>query len=798
MALRSPGSEETRAPSERYPEEIDPTNPAASSSNGNGHAVATETDLSFALTHCKFEDLFRVLHEFMLVFNPHGAIEVVWTSNASLPAQVKTALLGCRAQDILDAESCAQLVDWLECCGAGRHEYEVAFPVQFPDSLRWFALRVVPAAHAARRLTVSYLFARDITSERRNHDSLRKSEALLRKAEEIGRMGCWEIDVETGEGTWSDSLYRLLGQDPKGPPMNRQRFLALIHPDDREKVEKLPGLASWTGEYQEHESRFVLPDGRIRTFYTRAVPIVRDDSRVTHVVGLSEDITERKEVEERLQRSEVLLAGAERLANLGSWEYDVPSKTLIWSAQFYRMLGFDPRTEKPLPHDEKHRAIHPDDLKEALRDLNEIETTGKPLENELRFVTAKGEVRIFHSRAVAIKDESGRVACIRGMSQDITERRHEEERVRRSETLLGQAERIANLGSWEFDLNTEKTTLSKSLLRLYGIDCDADFTREWYWECVHPADRRRARLLENRGWRNGKPYVYMVRFRRPNGRTRVHFVRGVPILGPGKRTIGSIGVVQDITDQRRVVQDLRRLSREVMRTRDQERRQTARVLHESAGQSLAALKMTLSRLKSAVARNEDKAQDLWRTAIELTEAAVREVRTVSYVMHPPLLDESGLGAALRWYVTGFTDRSGIDVSLELDDHLGRQSQEIETTLFRIVQEALTNVHRYSGSRKAWIHVKRATRKICVEVRDEGRGLKVDSKAVTKAALLGVGITGMRERVEQLGGIFEIESAPGRGTILRATLPLGKRGEDPEESEGSDAKQQGRKTRRVKL
>lgn len=186
--------------------------------------------------------------------------------------------------------------------------------------------------------------------------------------------------------------------------------------------------------------------------------------------------------------------------------------------------------------------------------------------------------------------------------------------------------------------------------------------------------------------------------------------------------------------------------------------------------------------------------------MELTEAAAREVRTVSYLMHPPLLDEAGLGAALRWYVTGFTDRSGIDVSLEVDDHVGRQSQEIETTVFRMVQEALTNVHRYSGSRKAWIRIMRANGRIRAEVRDEGRGLRVDSRALTKAAPLGVGIAGMRERVEQLGGTFELESAPGHGTTLRATLPLTLRAEeavlDSDESEGHDAKQQGRKARRA--
>ena len=522
--------------------------------NGNGstHPIVFK--------HCTFEDLVKMLQEFVLVLDPGGEIEVAWNSNADLADQVTTGLLGRRAKDVLAAESYIQLVGWLERGGITRFEDEVEYSVQLADGLHWFAVRVLPAAHSSSRLPICCIYARDVTVRKAQHETLRKSEALLRKAEEIGKLGSWQLNVETGEGTWSEQLYRLLGLDPKGPPIDKTRLLEMVHPDDREKMEKLPGLASGADEYLEHEARFVLPDGRIRTFYTRAVPLTNAKGRVTGLVGLSQDISDKKEEEDRLRKSEMLLAQAEKLANLGSWEYEVSSKTLTWSAHFCRMLGFDP-SNGPIPRDDRHKVIHPDDLEDAVRDLEAIESTAKPLENELRFVTSKGEVRIFHSRAVAIKDQSGRVICIRGMSQDITDRRREEERVRLSEALLAQAEHMANLGSWELDLKTEKTTLSKSLLRLYGLDCSAEFTREWYWEQVHPSDRRRARILANRGWRNGKPFVYMARFRRPNGRTRVHFVRGVPILGPEGRPIGSIGVVQDITDQRRVVQDLRRSRR---------------------------------------------------------------------------------------------------------------------------------------------------------------------------------------------------------------------------------------------
>ena len=148
----------------------------------------------------------------------------------------------------------------------------------------------------------------------------------------------------------------------------------------------------------------------------------------------------------------------------------------------------------------------------------------------------------------------------------------------------------------------------------------------------------------------------------------------------------------------------------------------ARDLHESAGQTLAALKMSLARVQDELPQDCETARDLLRFSYELASTAVREVRTVSYLMHPPLLDEAGLNPALRWYARGFSERSMIRVDVDIAEDFGRQSQEIETTIFRVVQEALTNVHRYSGSRTASIRLTRDRESICVEIEDAGCGI----------------------------------------------------------------------------
>jgi signal transduction histidine kinase len=208
-----------------------------------------------------------------------------------------------------------------------------------------------------------------------------------------------------------------------------------------------------------------------------------------------------------------------------------------------------------------------------------------------------------------------------------------------------------------------------------------------------------------------------------------------------------------------------------MRARDEERRTVARELHESTGQTLAALKMSLGRLRMALPEEDDGLHGLLQSAVDLAEDAVREVRTLSYLMHPPMLDEAGLRSALHWYAKGFSERSGISVQVDIPQDFGRLGQDAETTIFRIVQEALTNVHRYSGSRTATIRLSSSGGSVAAIIQDEGCGLPSPTLASGRNAPLGVGIVGMRERVKQLNGKFEVESAPGKGTTIRVVLPV---------------------------
>jgi len=209
------------------------------------------------------------------------------------------------------------------------------------------------------------------------------------------------------------------------------------------------------------------------------------------------------------------------------------------------------------------------------------------------------------------------------------------------------------------------------------------------------------------------------------------------------------------------------LSQRLLQAQDEERRRIARELHDSAGQSLAALGITLSRLTKEAQSNPAVVQYV-EDAQQLVEHLTQEIRTTSYLLHPPLLDESGLSPALSWYVEGLSQRSGLEIYLKISEDIERLPREMEIVIFRLVQECLTNIHRHSGSKTAIIRITREGEYITVEVQDKGKGISPERLAEIQLHGGGVGIRGMRERLRQFNGELIIDSN-ALGTKVRATL-----------------------------
>jgi signal transduction histidine kinase len=216
---------------------------------------------------------------------------------------------------------------------------------------------------------------------------------------------------------------------------------------------------------------------------------------------------------------------------------------------------------------------------------------------------------------------------------------------------------------------------------------------------------------------------------------------------------------------------LRELSGHLLRTQDQERRRLGRELHDTIGQYLAVLKMGLDSLSSRQVVQEPLAATQMADCLKLAEQSIKELRTMSYLLYPPMLEEMGLKTALHWYIEGFAKRSGIQVLIDISPNLRRLPQEIELTAFRVLQESLTNVHRHSGSSTVRIRISLESGSLQLEISDSGKGMPPFALESPRDALgtMGVGLRGMNERVRQLGGILTFTSSGG--TTVSASLPL---------------------------
>jgi PAS domain S-box-containing protein len=367
--------------------------------------------------------------------------------------------------------------------------------------------------------------------------------------------------------------------------------------------------------------------------------------------------------------------------------------------------------------------------------------------------------------ASPIPGTDGSPAMLMAVVEDITERKRAEDQMWLSEAHLADAQRISRTGSYVLNPFTGSLFWSPETFHICGFDpAQGAPTYRTIMDRIPPGEHEQVESEIRRGIHERRDYEGEHRFLRPDG-TMIHLhYLGHPVMGSRGELVRCIGIIADITARKRAEEQL-------MLVQDEERRRIARELHETTAQDLAALKMNLAALVRHGAVTGEKDRALLEESATLAARAMEDIRVLSYHLHPPLLNDVGLAAALRWYVQGFGQRSGIEVQLAVPEDFARLPPESETALFRCVQESLINVHRHARSATAEIRVRREDARVVVEVQDRGRGMPLGSGVPGGAGVhLGVGIAGMRERVQQLGGELEIASGPG-GTTVRATLPL---------------------------
>jgi len=408
-------------------------------------------------------------------------------------------------------------------------------------------------------------------------------------------------------------------------------------------------------------------------------------------------------------------------------------------------------------------AFHPDDR--LMEEWRAALAAGKPFEKEARLRRADGQYRWFLIRALPLLDEQGNVIKKwYGLSIDIEDRKRAESQSRALiDAIPQQIWSGPPDGTIDYCSDRWRSDTGLGLEELRG---------DGWQTMLHPEDRDRVLRAWHESVLNGTPYEQEERHRGVDGTYRWFLSRGVPLRDAQGRIVRWYGTNTDIEDRKQAEEELRRLSGQLLQSQDEERRRIARELHDSTGQDLVALATMLGQLRGSIPSVERKSRRLLSECKVLADRCIREVRTLSYLLHPPMLDEGGLEDAIRDYVDGFTKRSGIQVELEVSPRFGRMKPDVELALFRVVQESLTNIQRHSGSLQAKIRIDRNADNVTLEVSDKGRGISDSERKQTGGfpSGVGVGIPSMHERVKQIGGRLDVDSS-SRGTTVRVTIPV---------------------------
>jgi PAS domain S-box-containing protein len=372
-----------------------------------------------------------------------------------------------------------------------------------------------------------------------------------------------------------------------------------------------------------------------------------------------------------------------------------------------------------------------------------------------------------------VRDSSGRVVGASKVARDITAQKQTERALRESEQRFRVITDASPVLVWMSGTDKLCYYFNKGWLDFVGRTLEEESGNGWT-QNVHPEDFDRCLQIYVSNFDARRPFEMQYRMRHHTGQYRWILDRGVPRYAADGTFEGYVGGCLDIHDQKqaaekvRVADDMTRL----MMAQDEERRRIARELHDSAGQTLTVLGLNLAQL---VERAQVIAPELAEEGKEI-EAVVqqlhREIRTTSYLLHPPLLDECGLASALNMYVEGLADRSHIAITLDVAPDVGRLPGDMELAIFRLVQECLTNIHRHSGSKTALIRIAREGQSIRTEVQDNGTGISPERLSEIQARGSGVGIRGIRERIRQFHGEMKIESN-GSGTSVVVSIPMPK-------------------------
>ena len=647
--------------------------------------------------------------------------------------------------------------------------WEAEFRIRHRDgSYRWFLARAASQCDERGRLKRVLGAHIDITQRKRAEEELRLSEERYRSLVEAtsdtvwtGRMVGDEIEVPA----WLE----LTGQTAEEA---REKWTQAIHPDDREKV-----VAAWTrflkeGGLYEGEFRVRHGDGPYRWISSRALPVRGTDGSMQERIGTITDITARKEAESAIRDSEELLQLFIEHAPAALAMFDRDMRYLRVSRRWRANYVPGDRCLIGELHDDVHPVI-PEGWKEAHR----RGLLGEVVQGEGSFARADGSVRWVRWEIRPWRNRTGEVGGIVIFSEDITERRSAEAALSDSEARLRTALEAAKMGTFERDLRTGAAHWMPTTEAMFGFGPGAGpASIEDFLRLIHPEDRDHFDCLMSESIETGDAGGEW-RVIWPDG--SIHWIGGrwTVFKDNQGRPARIIGVDYDITERkqaeesvRRQSEQLRALTTRLQQVREEERTMVARDLHDQIGQILTAVKMDVDWVaRNLSSRNEAQLSGRLTAALGRLSDAAQSLRSICARLRPGVLDDLGLAAAIEWQVREFASITGIQCDVSVPQEDMPLDADRSTAIFRILQEALTNVARHAQATMVRASLVQQNGDVVLVVQDDGKG--ISESDVESSSRTSLGLLGMKERAEACGGELQIWGDPGTGTTLAAHIPL---------------------------
>jgi PAS domain S-box-containing protein len=599
--------------------------------------------------------------------------------------------------------------------------------------------------------------------------ALRQSEDHLRLVIDTIPTMAWSTrpdgTVDFLNQRWMDYAGLSLEQfikEPTGP----------IHPEDIPGVMEKWRAAEAVGEPYEAEMRLRRADGEYRWFLVRTVPLRDDRGNVVKWYGSCIDIEDRKRAGEQLRASEERWRAVFENSAVGLALTDPQGKYVGSNRAYQEMVGY---TDEELRRMSYLDITFEEDRKIS-RDLSSELWEGKRRQFQLeKRYRRKDGARIWvRATTSAAPDAQGKSRFGMAIVEDITERKRAEEALRRSEAYLAAGQGLSHTGSWALNVFSGELFWSQETFSIFGFDpaSTTPSINETFLPRIHPEDRPKVEAGLNASEIQKGSYGVDYRIVLPDGSIRYIHDVVYPAMNEAGTVVERYGVIMDVTERRRTEVELqesrdqlRALAARLQMAREEERKRVAREIHDELGQALTAIKIELSSLLfewPAEQKPSRRAESIAR----LVDTTIQSVRRISTELRPGILDALGLAAAVEWAAEEFQTRTGTRCRVDLPNETIEVDQDLATTVFRILQEALTNIARHADATQVDIRLESEGGRLSLEVRDNGKGISGEQVS----GVSSLGILGMRERVLLLGGTLDISSTMRIGTTVRVLIP----------------------------